>query len=361
MVDKKVYIVILNYNGWKDTIECLESVLRIDYPNYQVIVVDNNSSDNSFEYIKQWANGELDIWINKDHPLKNLSFPPVKKPLSLECIDGEKFEKTLCPLKQMPDNGNVPPTTKEPLVLIQSKKNLGYAGGNNLGIKYALSKNDFEYIWILNNDTVVEKNALKNLVACSQEKGDKYFPLGSLLLYYDKPDTIQAAGGSFSSFIGAGSHIFANQKLSPDVKKALTKVNIDYPVGASLFLSKEFIKNVGLLDEDYFIYFEEIDISFRGKEKGYKPALCLESIVYHKESATIDNVNNKVSTFSDFYAMRNRLLFAKKRNRQKLAFAYISLLIAFFNRIRRKEFEKAKNILKILIQGERCSMRDFGS
>ncbi len=361
MSNEKVYIIILNYNGWKDTIECLESVFRLDYPNYQVIVIDNNSSDNSFQYIKQWANGEIDLWIPKNQPLRDLSFPPIKKPLPLECLDGKKFEKTMCMIQKMPDIGEVAPTTQEPLVLIQSNENLGFAGGNNLGIKYALSKNDFEYIWIINNDTVVRKDSLKELVRCAKEKGDKHFPLGSILLYYDKPNLIQAAGGSFSSFIGAGTHILANQPLTESIKEKIKNIKIDYPVGASLFLSKKFIKDVGLLDEDYFIYFEEIDLSFRGKSKGYETDICLNSIVYHKESATIDSVNQYVSTFSDFYAMRNRLLFAKKRNKQNLGFAYLSLIFALFNRLRRREFEKAKNIIKIIIQGERCSLKDFGS
>jgi len=76
----KVYIIILNYNGWADTIECLESVLRNDYPNYQVVVVDNNSPNNSMEYIKAWAEGKLDVWINSENPLRKISFPPIPKP-----------------------------------------------------------------------------------------------------------------------------------------------------------------------------------------------------------------------------------------------------------------------------------------
>ncbi len=357
----KVYIVILNYNGWTDTVECLESVLRQSYKNYQVIVVDNNSQDNSFQRIKQWAGGEIDIWIEKNHPLRNLTFPPVKKPLPLECLDGKKFEKTLCPIQKLPDTGKVEPTTKEPIILIQSDENLGYAGGNNLGIKYALSKNDFEYVWILNNDTVVRKDSLEKLIQCVEEKGEKHFPLGSVLLYYDKPNTIQAVGGRFNPFIGAGKHILANTPFTESVKRKIKEKQIDYPIGASLFISKKFIKEVGLLDEDYFIYFEEIDLVFRGREKGYKTDVCIDSIVYHKESATIDNINQKVSTFADFYAMRNRLLFAKKRNRQKLVFVYLSLLVAMFNRIKKGEFNKAKNIIKILLKGERCSLNGSGS
>ncbi len=359
MENKKVYIIILNYNGWKDTIECLESVLRLDYPDYQVIVVDNASTDNSYEYIKKWANGEIELFIPDSNPLKNLVYPPIRKPISLECLYGERFEKSQCLIKSTYNIGEVEPTTSEPLVLIKSTENLGYAGGNNLGIKYALSKNDFEYIWILNNDTVVRKDSLKELVKCASEKGKKKNPLGSVLLYYHKPNIIQAAGGKFNILIGAGSHILANKPFTETVKKDMEKIRIDYPIGASLFFDREFIKEVGLLDEKFFIYFEEIDLCYRGKKKGFEPDICIDSIVYHKESSTIDSID-KTSDFADFYALRNRLLFAKKQGKIRTLLAYISLLFAFINRLKRKEPEKAKNILRILLKGERCSFKDSG-
>ena len=89
----KVYILILNYNGWADTIECLESVLKSDCPNYQVIIIDNNSSDNSIEYIKAWAEENLDIWVSPDNILRRLSYPPVKKPLPYVYYSKEEAEK----------------------------------------------------------------------------------------------------------------------------------------------------------------------------------------------------------------------------------------------------------------------------
>ena len=89
----KIAIIILNWNGWKDTIECLESVFRIDYPNYQVIVVDNNSPNNSMEYIKAWAEGNLDVWTKPDNPLRHLSNPPVPKPVPYVFYNKEEAEK----------------------------------------------------------------------------------------------------------------------------------------------------------------------------------------------------------------------------------------------------------------------------
>jgi len=342
-MDEKVYIIILNYNNWVDTIECLESVFRNEYSNYQVIVVDNNSTDNSMEYIKSWTEGTLDIWVNPKHPLRNLSFPPIKKPISYIFYTKETAEKSGDSEKEKEIIKNVPnnTTSNHPLVLIQAIENRGFSAGNNIGIKYASAKNDFEYIWLLNNDTVIKKNTLVNLINCANSKGKKYGMFGTTLLYYDKPDLIQALGGKFNKYFATGKHKFAKQKLNEINENNIQKV--DYIIGASLLMRKEFIENIGLLSEDYFIYYEEIDLAFRAQKKGYKMFICNESIVYHKEGATINKTE-----FSDFYAIRNRKLLIKKYYPFYIPFIYIGYVIAIFNRLKRKEFKKAYNIIKII-------------
>jgi len=207
----KVAIIILNYNGWKDTIECLESVLRNDYPNYQVIVVDNGSPNNSMKYIKAWAEGRQEVLTPEPtHPLYHLSHPPVKKPIPYIEYNKKEAEKGGTPklenslminwlnskahLQDNSPNNSVNPTTKYPLILIQTGSNLGYAGGNNVGIRYA-QKRDFEYIWLLNNDVVIDKDALTELLKLA-ESDKKIGIVGSKLLYYYYPNTIQTLGGS---------------------------------------------------------------------------------------------------------------------------------------------------------------------
>jgi GT2 family glycosyltransferase len=133
------YILILNWNGWRDTIECLESVLRINYPNYRVIVCDNKSTDNSYDNIKGWAHGYLSVHTTESNPLRGLSFPPIPKPVPYEEYDHLLAEK----------GGK--PQESEKLILIQNGDNLGFAGGNNVGLRYAMARADFEYIWLLNN------------------------------------------------------------------------------------------------------------------------------------------------------------------------------------------------------------------
>jgi GT2 family glycosyltransferase len=194
----KVYIITLNYKNWYDTIGCLESVLRNDYPNYQVVVIDNNSPNNSMEHLKAWAEGKIDIWIDPRNPLRKLSFPPVPKPIPYVFYTREEAEKGGNPDLEKRLENEVPEeiTTKYPLIFIQSGNNLGFSGGNNLGIKYALAKNDFKYIWILNNDTVVEKEALSEMVKTFKERDDKIGIVGSKLVRYYNPEKLQALCGT---------------------------------------------------------------------------------------------------------------------------------------------------------------------
>ncbi len=130
-MNPKVYIILLNYNGWTDTIECLESVLRNDYPNYQVIVVDNNSPNNSIEYIKTWAEGKLDVWVNPNNPLRKLSFPPAPKPIPYVFYTREEAEKggNLKLEENLKENIPDSITTAYPLIFIQT----GYNGGFTFG------------------------------------------------------------------------------------------------------------------------------------------------------------------------------------------------------------------------------------
>ncbi len=196
-MEPKVSIIILNWKNWADTIECLESILRIDYPNYQVIIVDNNSPNNSMEYIKSWAEGKLDVWVNPDNPLRKLSFPPVLKPIPYVFYTREEAEKGGNPKLEESPKKNIPDsiTTKYPLIFIQTGYNGGFTFGNNVGIKYALVRDDSEYLWILNNDTVVDKSSLTEMVKVIKQNR-KIGGVGSVLVFYYNPQKIQALCGT---------------------------------------------------------------------------------------------------------------------------------------------------------------------
>ncbi len=308
-------IIILNYNNWKDTIECLHSVFCLEEVLYNVIVVDNNSSDNSIENIITWADGGLDTSLPDFLPDRKL----LKKPIEYSLLQADSLEKS---------------NTK--LILIQSGINLGYAGGNNIGLRYSVKYGNY-YQWIINNDVIVSSNSLKALIDCYKRK-KRIGLLGAKLFYHHAPNQLQGVGGRYNKYIGVCSHI-KDRSL------------IDYPIGASIFTNVHFIRKVGYMCEDYFLYYEEIDWALRAKKAGYDIDYCDESIVYHKEGATtgIDHTRKTKSELSDYYSLRNRLVFSKKYFPLYLPIVYLGFVVVLANRLKRFQFKRTLKICKIML------------
>ena len=325
-INKKVYIIILNYNGWQDTIECLESVLKSSYDNYQIIVVDNNSPNNSMDYLIKWAKGELCLWLPDTNPLKYLSFPLSRKPFDYILYSKEEAIKGGDKEKENHLNN--------PIVFIQAGENRGFSAGNNIGIKYALAKNDFEYIWLLNNDTVIEQDTLKKLVQYANNTDVGI--CGSVLRYYDNPNVIQAYGGTINKIFGTSKHILDKNKI---------KKKLDCIVGASFFINKKVIYKIGLLPEEYFLYYEETDYCFNAKNNGFKLGIVLDSFVYHREGSSTRTKNLKEkSEFSDILTLKNRIKFHKKYLGGGIGL-WIGIMIAFANRIKRGQIVRIWKVI----------------
>jgi GT2 family glycosyltransferase len=338
----KAYIIILNYNNWPDTLECLESVYKSDYKDFTVVVVDNCSTDRSVEKILQWASGGLSV-ANGSQPgqVKACVFPEIGKPLPV------KYLKQ--PLKKK--SGSEPHS--HTLVLIEAKDNKGFAAGNNIGLRYALKDKDADFFWLLNNDTVVAPNALRMQVeehSRLSSQGSKVGILGSKLMHYYTPEKIQYAGGAFySPWTG---RIMPLTKETPDLD-VLQKDKLFYAAGASMFVSRPFLEDVGLLEKKYFLYYEELDWTLRAKKKGYSTGYVPTSVVYHKEGSTITGGADKSpaakSQLADYCALRSRLLFTRKFFPQCLPTIYMSFGLTLVNRIRRKQTDRIPMLLKVLL------------
>lgn len=320
---KKIYIILLNYNGWKDTIECLESVLKNDYENYQIIVVDNDSPNNSMDCIISWAEGKQEVVYDEESQLKYLSQPFEPKPLEYvfytkeEALNGENREREVKYIN--------------PIIFIQAGENGGFAAGNNIGIKYALEKDDFEYIWLLNNDTVIEKNSLSKLINYASKNNIGI--AGSALMYYNDSNELQAYGGTINKFFGTGKHILNQNNIEKD---------LDYVVGASFLISRDVITKIGLLPEEYFLYYEETDYCFNARKNGFTLGIEPKSIVYHKEGVSTggSSKGNEKSESSDILSIRNRIKFHKKYLGGGIGL-YFSLLFTVLNRLKRLQFHRA--------------------
>jgi len=291
----KAYIILVNYNGYTDTIECLNSLELLSYENYQIVIVDNNSSDNSVELLSNF--------------LKECSRDFVVYQKEAVVTGSNLEEQSLI----------------NPIVLIDAKENKGFAAGNNIAMKYALSKNDFEYIWLLNNDTVTDKNSLKELVL-GIEKYDNIGAVGSKILYYDKQNLLQNIGSKINenSFFKLCKPILNLSKDNIDIGQYDYDFEVNDIMGASLLIKKEILDKIGLMPEEYFLYGEETDWNFNIQKHGYKLMTMFKSKVYHKKSRTTGGNNSPITLY---YRTRNQFILYKKYMSKPKYFFYIPIYI----------------------------------
>ena len=221
-----VYIIILTWNGKDDTLECLRSLERQSYPIANVLVVDNASTDGTADAIRS-------------------DFPKVD--------------------------------------LIVNSVNLRYAGGNNVGIKHALERGA-EYVLLLNNDTVVDREFLGHLVRVV-EGNRRVGIVGPKIYYYNDRKRIWFAGGKIEWSMGWISHEGIREY---DVGQYDTMKEVDYLTGCCMLVKREVIEAVGMLDESYHIYGEDVDWCIRASRAGYTLLYVPASKVWHKLSASTE-------------------------------------------------------------------------
>ena len=335
---KSCTILLVNWNGWADTLECLESLFRLDRNNWRVLVCDNGSVDGSLDLIKAWAEGRLDVWLPPDDPHRNLKHPPVAKFFSYASYSRQDAEA----------GGDL--ADDSALVLIDNLENLGFAGGNNVGLRYLMARNDYDYVWLLNNDTVVDSNALDTLAERMAEKPDAGM-CGSTLLRYYSPGRIQVCGGAYyCSWIGLPWHFGQLSKRENLTASIVVEKLSDYIVGASLFVSREFLETVGLISEDYFLYYEELDWAIRAKGK-FTLAYAPDSFVYHKVGASIGTSSDprKKSSTCDYYSIRNRIRITRRYFPYAIVTVYIGLFLAALIRLACGQWHRAAMIARLMV------------
>jgi GT2 family glycosyltransferase len=259
----KVFIITLNWNSYIETKDCLKSLKKVTYPNFQVVVVDNASKDDSFQNLKK-------------------EFPPYH--------------------------------------FLQSKENLGFTGGNNLGIRYAL-KNKADYVLLLNNDTIVDSNFLGPLVSAA-EKDKKVGLVGGKIYYFEEKDKIWSFGGKINWIKGIANSYGYKKIVREDFSKPK---ELDFISGCLSLIKASVFDTVGYLDEDYFFHTEDVDFCLRLKKHGFKLIFQPESIIYHKISRSIQNYPQWLI----YYVYRNPIIFARKHyNPIFLSLFYSCLLLS---------------------------------
>lgn len=217
-----VYIIVLNWNGKDDTLECLRSIRHISYTNYKIILVDNASGDGTVDSVRS-------------------EFPDVQ--------------------------------------IIVNASNLRYAGGNNVGIRSALAQGA-QYILLLNNDTTVDPHFLTELTEAMNRESTAGMA-GPKIYYYDDPKRIWFAGGKIDWWRGWFSHVGIREI---DRGQHDTVRETDFITGCCLMVRREVIEKVGMLDEAYYIYGEDADWCIRAVYAGYKLLYVPKGKIWHKLS-----------------------------------------------------------------------------
>ena len=312
-----VTIILLNWNGWKDTLECLESVYQITYPSFSVVLVDNHSTDDSLNKIRDFCSGDLNVFKElKDGNISKIIETPFKKPIKLiEFTEEDIKEKTSL-------NEDIRSLSNS-LFLIKSEKNHGFSGGNNLGIKFAQNSIKSDYILLLNNDTVVENGFLEPMVEISESSKDIGFVGPKTYFYHPYPEKIiQITGGGAIDLKKAKTFQRGYQEKEKD--QYTESVDLGYIGGSCVLVKKEVLDKIGLLDERYFMYWEDTDWSYQGYREGYRSVYQPESIIWHKHGAS------SKPYFELYYLSRNRVFFMKKNASSE---EYRSFLFHFFTHV----------------------------
>lgn len=303
-----VYIVVLNFRGADDTIACLRSLDRLTYRDFKVIVVDNASGDDSVPRIAAMQH-------------------------ELSCA----------------------------VELLPSPVNGGFAAGNNIGLRAALARGDGAYCWLLNNDTTVDPGSLGALVDAAEDDrraGRRVGQYGAKLRDAAHPDVIQGVGNTYNRWFAITTLIGEGEPDRGQYDTAPSRA--DLVNGASLFVRDDFVRQVGLLTEDYFLYFEEHDWTARARRAGWGLRIVPQSIVYHKLGASTgangsDRTNK--SLLSDYCSIRSRLLFTARYHPFALPTVYLALFGSIVLRAIRGQWDRVPMIVRLAVTFWRAPAR----
>lgn len=289
-------IVLVNWNGWRDSIACIQSCLALATPNVRIMLCDNASADGSVEHIRRWCVGE--------EPAPEEPFPI---PVDTSLRPASHAVLTKAEAEAGADGGGAQ------LLIVPTGGNLGFAGGNNVGLRWAQARQP-THVWLLNNDTVVPADALDALIG-RLESNPKLGLVGSLMLQFERPDLIQGLAGAIKRKNFRGRHLGTalpiEAALTTDLASLVEPGELVYPIGASILISRDFLNEIGPMHEEYFLYYEEADWILRSESR-FAMEIVKESRVYHRMGSSTGSGGSKLSPRSVGYLFRSRLLAARR-------------------------------------------------
>ena len=271
---------MLNWNGWEDSIECLNSLKMVDYPCFEVLLVDNYSNDDSVSCIKNYLDGD-DFY----------SYDLVQKG------DLKGFVKS----------------AGSNLVFILNDENAGFAGGNNVALNYVIDNYSSGYVMLLNNDTVITADLFTALVDKFNESDDTGF-VGANHYYYHDRGRLQTLGGGIIDLVHGECMAVLDRNVRDDY---------DFLTGSCIFMSCDVLRDVGPIFEDYFMYWEDVDWCTVARKKGYKLKISDTGCIYHKEGASIQSLSRI------YYHTRNRILYMKRNTTGLMYYKFMIYIVLY--------------------------------
>lgn len=323
----QVGVVVLNYNGWQDTLACLEHVCRLVNAPRRIVVCDNGSQDGSIDKL-------LEAWA--------VLAPEAGFPALVEHDPREAL-----------------PPAGASLLLLRLQDNDGFSAGNNAGLRLLLHDAGCAAFWLLNNDTTPLPMALEALLHRANDD-PRVGMTGSSMVWYENHSVLQcAAGGSFTPLLGT-TRLLAEGRLLEDARKdcAALETQLAFVLGASMLVRREVIENVGLLDDVFFLYYEDVEWCLRAVQQGFRIAWAPESVVPHREGGAsgASSAGRKAqqpvrSRLIDYLCIRNRFYLLRGYNPAALPLAFLSLVVVFVKRLQRGQADRCSLLLRAAFDG----------
>ena len=285
MSARSCLVVLVNWRRANDTIACIASLHGLAHTDWTVVICDNASADGS------------DLTLRR-HLTQYGDEVPV--PQTEPGVTTFTYSN--------------PKETSPQHILVLSDTNWGFAGGNNLAYRVATVQRCFDYVWFLNNDTEVEPDTLSLMLSRMQE--DLRIGIcGATLVYSHNREMVQALGGAvYWPWVGLLKELGQGETWPQQtIDQAEIEAQMSYVSGASMLTSAAFLEHVGLMSEEYFLYYEEIDWAVRARRAGFRLGYASKAVVYHKEGAALGSGKNQHrSALAEYYGVRNRLVITRK-------------------------------------------------
>jgi len=302
-------VLLVNWNNGHECVQCIDSLLGMATDNFDIVVVDNDSSDGSVAHILTWCH----------HPVP----PPGGSQRPGVAFDSQAGRHGV-PAQVLEPTATLPPPAARGVrvFIVPAGSNRGFAAGNNLGLRVA-GLQAYSHFWLLNTDTVVQRQALPALLRRAAAD-PRIGMVGSTLLYFDAPDRVQALGGAWLDprrMLTAHIGVDEPASLIPE-RPAEVEAQMAYVVGASMLVSAAFVRDVGPMQEDYFLYFEELDWAQRAQGR-YRLGYAPDSVVYHRVgSSSVQPMAERAETL--LAENRIRVLGRFFRSHRNTALAYMA-------------------------------------